>query len=191
MVSDTVDADGRNAFNGPGPLIYNGSGNDPIYLGATSGASTFGAGFQFKTGIPQGSTIDSAFIYMWKQAYSGMTESNSDTLYLNSYDVDNASSWGNGVGTTLQADQTLNATPVVWPMVGGTPAWVDAINEWQKSCDVGPLVQVAVSRGGYTTASYIGIILGFNATWAAGKEVQFASFYTSAAHAAYIVAYYH
>jgi hypothetical protein len=154
-VYDTIKADNRDA-NSQGTanewLEYDG---ENTHFGEDSGV--WRVGFLFALNIPQGKTIDSAFVTFTTVTYNGWQAG--DVLDWKVYDVDTAPVFDGSHTHSLEAHAAVSATVVSgWSMT----ATVGTLT----SPDLKTIVQIPISRGGWTANNLIGIIMVPN-SWTA------------------------
>jgi hypothetical protein len=147
-VRDTIDAANRNGYS---LIAETYEIEDGIHVGGDD-TYYYDAGLEFQLNIPQGSTIDTAFIYMNLNTNSGWLAS--DTIDIGVYNVDNASVFVTGHTHTISNHQTMSATKIAWGGVTQTSLG-DAI----VTPNIKNVIQVAVNRGSWSANNYVGIVL--------------------------------
>lgn len=145
---DTIGAGNRNGYS----LVAE---NYEIEDGLTFGRDadyTMDCGLEFRLNIPQGKTIDTAYVYMTLNTNTGWTTG--DTVDVGVYDVDTASIYVTGHTHSIATHQTMSATIIPWTGISQTD-----LGSLVTSPNIKSLVQIPISRAGWSANNYIGIVL--------------------------------
>src|SRR3954469_24074569 len=159
-VEYTIAANNRDAWSGdahtgnPNHEVringYN-STNEPYeFVGNDSDAES--AGMEFQIAIPQGATIQNAFISV--KAGSFQSTSPTGAMIIHLYDIANAQPFANGFFGDLVNHHATYAQTVSW---NANTTWANA--SVQQTPDISALVQTFVSRTDYVPNNYIGFAI--------------------------------
>jgi hypothetical protein len=156
-VEYTINANERDAWSGNGhtgnPMNevringYN-STNEPYeFVGNDSDAES--AGLEFQIAIPQGASIQSAFISV--KAGSFQNTSPTGAMIIHLYDIANAQPFANGFFGDLVNHHPTYAQTVAWP---ANTTWANG--SIQQTPNIATLLQTFVNRTDYIPGNYVG-----------------------------------
>jgi hypothetical protein len=159
-VEYTINANERDAWSGNGhtgnpnnEVRINGynSTNEPYeFVGNDSDAES--AGLEFQLAIPQGASIQDAFISV--KAGSFQNTSPTGAMIIHLYNIANAQPFANGFFGDLVNHHPTYAQTVSW---NANTTWANA--SVQQTPDISALVQTFVSRTDYVPNNYIGFAI--------------------------------
>lgn len=161
-VVDTISADVRDAYStGSSGFVENlqEGANGQIYIGDyIAPDDSAQAGFLFTATIPQGKTVDSAFVML----YFNNVDSSSGSLVVNiyAYDADNIADFAEAHTHMLRSHGAFTSGSVAWTLVN---AWSF---EYQRSPNLAAIAQTVVSRAGFASGYKIGFVIVPSTTWA-------------------------
>lgn len=173
IARDTVDAENRQAYSSGYSSFDEEIGK--MLVGTSGGDLKEQGGIEFQLSIPQGATIDSAFVsFSVQSVYSWAA---GESCIINIFDVDNASVFDATHTHEILSHETASGTTITWVPWGGAPATGSI-----RTSDIKTLIQIPISRGGWSAGNYLGLVFVRNnetanhhfATelWGAGIEVQ-------------------
>jgi len=159
-VEYTINANNRDAWSGDAhtgnaknEVRINGynSTNEPYeFVGNDSDTET--AGLEFQIAIPQGSTIQNAFITV--KAGSFQNTSPTGAMQIHLYNIANAQPFANGFFGNLINHHPTYAQTTSW---NANATW--ATGSAQQTPDIALFVQTFVNRADYTPGNYIGFAI--------------------------------
>jgi hypothetical protein len=141
--SSGIDFDGYGNDGGLGVGIYDSSG----YYSA----SKFQAGLQFPIDIPQGAIVTSAYLEV--EAFPGSSPP-LEGMRVYVADADNLAAFTSGL-PQLEDRYTWLSTSLDWTL----RSWITTPQTRYRSPEMGSLVQSIISRSGWSSGNYLGIML--------------------------------
>jgi hypothetical protein len=125
-------------------------------------------GMRFHLSVPQGATIDTAYLTVSYGNRVGVD--NTDSMGVYAYDVDTAPVFVNGHTHLLSTHATLGATVVNWQQ--GTIS-----TQTVTSPNIASVVQAVVDKVGWASENYIGFVVQMvGATWTANENYSYKDF---------------